>query len=154
GVGGEKGVAGPGGEDHHTPLLQVADGAAADVVLANLVDADGGHHPRVEAEALQRVLHRDRIHDRGQHAHVVGGHTIHPGARETRAAEDVAAADHYRHLHAETDDLLQLPGDTLEHRRVDPVVGGAHEGLSRELHENAGVASLGRAFCHTPKALS
>src|SRR5690606_13446338 len=43
-VGGKEGVAGAGGEDRDATLLQVPDGAAADVVLANVVDLDRAHH--------------------------------------------------------------------------------------------------------------
>ena len=93
GVGGEERIAGAGRENDDAILLQMAHGAAADVVLAHLVDADGGHHARVQPEALERVLHGERVHHGGEHAHVVAGDAIHAGAREARAAEDVAAAD-------------------------------------------------------------
>jgi hypothetical protein len=74
-------VAGAGGEDRHPPLLQVADGAATDVVLADLVDADRRHHPGRDRQRLERVLQRERVHDRGQHAHVVAGDAVHAGPR-------------------------------------------------------------------------
>jgi hypothetical protein len=99
-VGGEEGVAGAGGEDHHAALLQVAHRAPPDVVLADLVDADRRHDARVGAQALERILHGERVHDRGEHAHVVGGDAVHAGARQARAAERFAAAEHHRHLHA------------------------------------------------------
>jgi CheY-like chemotaxis protein len=40
---------------------------------------------------------------------VIGGHAVHAGARETRAAEDVAAADDDRDLHA----VLVANGDVM-----------------------------------------
>ena len=93
-------------------------------------------HARVHAQALERVLHRERVHHRGEHAHVVGGDAVHAGARQARAAEDVAAADDDGDLHAHLDDVLQLAGDALDDRRIDAVVAVAQQGLARELHED------------------
>src|SRR5699024_2794454 len=45
GVGGKKRVAGAGREYHHTTLFQVPYGAAANIVLAHLVDTNGRHDP-------------------------------------------------------------------------------------------------------------
>ena len=151
----KKGLPVPAAQIDHPALLQMADGAAADVVFTDLVDADGRHDTRIEAETLQRILHRQRVHDGGEHAHVVCRHPVHAGTRQACAAKDIAAADDDRELHAEADDLLQLPGDALEHGRIDAIVGAAHEGFPRQLHENAGIASLRvRAVCHTPNASS
>src|SRR4029079_17453869 len=102
GVGGEDVVAGAGGENADAPLLEVAHGATPDVLLTNLVDANRGHHARVQTEGFDGVLHRERIHDGGEHAHVIAGDTIHAGTRQPGAAEDVAAADHDRDLHPQT----------------------------------------------------
>ena len=52
---------------------------------------------------------RERVHDGGEHAHVVGRDPIHAGARQAGAAEDVAAADHDRDLHAHLHDVLRSP---------------------------------------------
>ena len=98
----------PAARMHDAPFLQVAHRAAPDVFLAHLVDADRRHHARVQAERLDRVLHRQRIHDGRQHAHVIAGHAVHAGARQAGAAEDVAAADHDRDLHAQAHDLADL----------------------------------------------
>ena len=65
-------------------------------------------HARVHAEALDGVLHGQRIHHRGQHAHVIAGDAVHAGAGEPGAAEDVAAADHDGDLHAGSSDLADL----------------------------------------------
>ena len=50
----------PRGEDHDAALLEVADGAAADVRLGDLGDGDRRQHPGVGAELLERVLERAR----------------------------------------------------------------------------------------------
>ena len=59
------------------------------------------HHARVDAQALERILQRQRVHDGGEHAHVIGRDPVHAGARQPRAAKDVATAEHHRHLHAQ-----------------------------------------------------
>src|SRR5207237_58120 len=138
-------------EDRHAPLLQVAHGAAPDVVLADFVDADRGHDARVQPEALEAILHGERVHHRGEHAHVVGRHAVHAGTRESRAAEDVAAADHERELDIHLTDLLQLPRDAPDDRRLDAVVPVAHQGLTRELHQDPRVAHRGSRHL-TPSA--
>ena len=43
--------------------------------------------------ALERLLQRERVHDRGEHADVVGLGAVHALGRSGQAAEDVAAAD-------------------------------------------------------------
>src|SRR5690606_11532104 len=93
GVGGEEGVAGAGGEDGDPALFQVPDGAAANVVLAHVVDFDRAHHPDLAAELLQGVLHGQGVDDGGEHAHVVAGDAVHPAGGQAGAAEDVAPAD-------------------------------------------------------------
>ncbi len=97
-------------------------------------------HACVQAQAFERVLHRERVHHGGEHAHVVAGDAVHAGAREARAAEDVAAADDDGDLHAHRVDLADLAGDALEHRRVDAVVRDAHQGFAAQLHQDAPVA--------------
>src|SRR6476646_8940886 len=63
GIGGEKRIARSGGEDDDATLLEVADRASTDVVLADVVDLDRAHYPRPTAELLQRILHRQRVDD-------------------------------------------------------------------------------------------
>ena len=112
-------------------------GAPANVVFADLVDAHGALHARHATETLDGVLHRERVHYRGQHAHVVGGHPVHAGAREAGAPEDVAAPDDAGHLHSALLDLEHFAGDALEDQRVDAELSSSEQCFARELHENA-----------------
>ena len=73
---------------------------------------------------------------------MIAGDAIHAGARETRAAEDVAAADDDGDLRAHLDELLQLARDALDHGRVDTVIALPHQRLARELHEHAFVRTV------------
>jgi hypothetical protein len=68
-------------------------GAAADHRLADLVHLDGGLHAGRHAELLQRVLHGQSVHHRGQHAHIIGLGAVHALGSAGHTAEDVAAAD-------------------------------------------------------------
>ena len=126
-VGREKRVAGARGEDDDPVLLEVAQRAAADVRLGDLVDPQRRLHSRFDAGATQRVLQRERIHKRGQHAHVVGGCTIHSGRAGRDAAEDVAAADDDGDLDAEPDDLAHFGDDPVDRLALDAVTVAAHQ---------------------------
>ena len=69
-------------------------------IFADMGNMGSRLHPRVDARLLQRILQRQRVHHRGQHAHRIGGRAIHPGQRTGGTAEQVAAADHDADLHA------------------------------------------------------
>ena len=58
-------------------LLQMADRAAADVGLGHLAHRDRREDARVRADALERVLHREAVEDRGEHARVVRRRPVH-----------------------------------------------------------------------------
>src|SRR5690606_38582089 len=92
GVGGEERVAGAGREDHDPALLQVAQGAAPDVGLRDLLDVYRALDARVDADRLERVLERDRVHHRAEHADVVGGGGVHVAA-VLGTAPEVPATD-------------------------------------------------------------
>ena len=109
-VGGDERRAGAAGQDHDAAFFQVPPGAAADERLGDAVHADGRHQPRLAVERFERVLQREAVDHRGQHAHVVGGGFLDAGVagRELGAAEDVAAADDDGDLHAELRRPLHL----------------------------------------------
>ena len=109
GVGAEVGIAGAGAEDDDAPLFEVADGAAADERLGDRAHLDGGDDPRDHVLLLERVLQREGVDDRRQHAHVVGRRAVHAARARGDAAEDVAAADDDGRLDAHALDF----GDVL-----------------------------------------
>ena len=149
-VGGEERVAGAGREDRHAALLEMAYRAPADVVLANLVDLQRGQHARDATEPLERVLHRERVDHGGEHAHVVGRDAVHAGLGEPGAAEDVAAADHEAHLHAEPEDFGDLGGDPANDRGIDAVLLVAEQRLTAQLQKDSPIRR--RALRHEPLA--
>ena len=84
-----------------------------------------------DALLLERVLQRQRVDDRGQHAHVVGGGAVHAAGAGGDAAEDVAAADDDGRLDAERLDLGDVGGDARGDVGVDAVVARRPSGLRR-----------------------
>ena len=132
----EKRIARAGREDHHPPLLQMPDRTAADVVLADLVNLQGRHDARVRALTFERVLHRQRVDDRGQHAHLVGRHAVHARLGQTRAAKDVAAADHEPDLDAPGGDFGDLVRNSTDDGRIDAVLLAAQQRFATEFQQN------------------
>ena len=125
----------------------MAHRAPADVVLADLVDAQRRHHPGI-VPRLERVLQGERIHHGGEHAHVIGGDPVHAGAREAGAAEDVAAAEHHGHLHAQLGQVADLAGDALEHAGIDAVILVAEQRLAGQFDEDSSVGGGRRCVGH------
>ena len=120
-IGREERVARPGGEDHDPALLQVANRAAADVRLGDLVHGDRGHDPCRHAGPFEGVLQRQAVHDRREHAHVVARRAVHALRGGGQAAEDVPAAHHDADLDPEPVDLGHLPRDERTEGGVDAV---------------------------------
>ena len=100
GVGREVRQPGAGTEDDDAALLEVPLGAQRDVRLGDLRHRDRRLHAHLRAGLLEEVLQGERVHDRAEHAHVVGAAAVHAALAEFGAAEEVAAADHDRDLDA------------------------------------------------------
>ena len=105
------------GKDHRAALLEVPNGAAADVRLGELLHADRRHDARVDALPLEHVLHGQRVDHRAEHAHVVGGDAVHASLGKQRAANDVAAADHQTDRRAGLDQPRRFRRRTGRRRR-------------------------------------
>src|SRR5207244_10843029 len=89
------------------------------------------------ARAFQRVLQGQRVDDGGEHAHVVAGRAVESTLGRGEAAEDVAAADHDRDLHAHLVHPLDLRGDRLDNFEVDAVVAAAAKRFTAQLEQHA-----------------
>ena len=98
-------------------------------------------------EGLERVLDSERVHDGREHAHVVARDAIHAGARETFAAENVAAADDDRDLDAGLAGCRDFGGYALNDLRLDAVFQFTHQRFTAELQQYAMV--LNRTVIHT-----
>jgi hypothetical protein len=130
--------------EKYAALLEVPDGAQRDVRLRDLGHRDRGLHPRLDALLLEEVLQGQAVHDRAEHAHVVGPVAVHAALLQLGAAEEVAAADDDRDLHAAPGGRGDLPGDALYDVGVD-ADRAATEDLAGELqHDPPGPLGPGR----------
>ena len=108
----------------------MADGAATDVGLGDLLHLNGAHHTREDAVALESLLKRESVHDRSEHADVVCLGAVHAFGRGSEPPEDVASADHDRDFDAVGLHDADLLGKRVEDLRVDTVAGVSHERLT------------------------
>jgi hypothetical protein len=69
---------------------------------------------------VHRVRQRQCIHDRRQHAHVVGRGAVHADRAARHAAEDVAAADHHGHFDTQAGHLGNLLHHAHDRARLMP----------------------------------
>ena len=142
GVGREVRVAGTCGENDDAALLHVADGATPDVGLGNFLHVDGALHAGEHAVALEGILQGERVHDRSEHADVVGLRAIHALRRARNAAEDVAAAHNDSELDTVVHDFRDFVGQVIDHLRIDPVTQIAGERLAGKLQKHTLVLVL------------
>jgi hypothetical protein len=131
-------------EDDHPALLEVADGAPADVRLGDLLHRDRRLHPGGQVELLQRVLDRERVQHRRDHAHVVGRRPVHADRHALEAPEDVPGAHDDRDVDAAVVGLLHLAGDPGDAHGVDAVGLVPHQRHARELQDDAPEGRAGR----------
>ena len=121
------GFAGAGREDDDAPFFEVAHGAAADEGLGHGAHLDRRHHARDDAVLLERILHRQSVDDRREHAHVVASRAIHALGAGRHASEDVASADDDADLDAEALNFGDVGGDSASDGGVDAEGLFAHQ---------------------------
>ena len=131
----------------------MADGAAANVVLADFIDADRRHHSGEHPQSLQGILHRQRVHDRGQHAHVVGRDSIHAFLGQPGPPKQVATTDDHTHFDAVLAQFPHLARNACQHVGIDAIVALAHQDFTAELEKNSlerwsGIQHGHRATCN------
>ncbi len=86
---------------------------------------------------LKRVLHRQRIHNRCQHTHVIGLRAVHALRRARHPAEDVAAADDEADLQPLLLGRFDLLGHLQHEPGIDPELLIAHQDFARQLEQDA-----------------
>jgi hypothetical protein len=93
------------------------------------------------AHPLERVLQREGVDHRREHAHVVALRAVHALASAAQPAEDVAPADHEGDLHAGRVHVAELLRGCLQHGSVDarPTLLAA-QGLAAEFDHDPFVA--------------
>ena len=89
---------------------------------ATWLDRDGGEDARVHAPLLERILEREAVEHGREHPRIVRRRAVHPLGGDLHAAVDVPRAEHDRRLDAQRVDSLDLRGDRVDARAVDPVL--------------------------------
>ncbi len=136
-IGGEKRRPDASSEDHHPSFFEMAFGATADKGFAHAGHRNGGLDARVDADLLERVLHRERVHHGREHAHIVGGRALNPLGGGGQSAKDIAPADDHAQFEARVARLGNLARDARGHRRIDRQPVAAHQHLARQFQEDA-----------------
>jgi hypothetical protein len=113
----------------------VADGAARNVGLGHLAHGDGALDTGLDASLFQEVLQGQAVHDRSEHAHVVGAGAVHAALGELGPTEEVSAADDDGDFHL-GDGRSDLLGDGADGFRVHTELAAA-EDLAGKLQEHA-----------------
>ncbi len=102
---------------------------AANNRLANLIHLDRRLNPGFDAQLLKRILHCQGIHDRGQHAHIIGLCPVHSLGCTGHASENVPAADDQADFKALVLRRFHLGGQVGDRIRIDAELAGAHQGF-------------------------
>ena len=119
------------GKNHHPAFFQMANRAPADKRLGHLVHLNRRLHAGVDALLFQRILQRQRIDHRGQHAHMICGNPVHLFGLLGHAAEKIASAHHDRDLNSERSNVREFSSDFVNAKRVDTKTLGRGQELRR-----------------------
>ena len=142
-VSGEKWVSRTGCKNDHFAFFKVLQRLGSDVRFDHLLNGNCRHHARDQTRFVHGVTQRQRVHDRGQHTHVVSGCPIHSDRAARYATKNIAPSDHHRHFDPEAGDLGHLIDHPDDGVPVDAKLVVAHQGLTRQLEQNSLVGWLG-----------
>ena len=118
-------------------MARRAQSLAAVEEFTDRFHADGGHHHGIHALLVEGVLHGEAVHHGAEHSHGVALGAVHAASGSGNSADEVAAADHERDLHALLDDGGDFGCHVGENLVVDTVALFACEGFATELEKNA-----------------
>jgi len=108
----------------------MANRAAADVGLGDLVHLDGAHDSHMDARLLNRILQRNRVDHGRQHTHVVGCDAIHVDGLLGHPAKEVTAADDDADLAAGAGCFGDFMGNCVDEQGVDTETTACGQGFS------------------------
>jgi len=135
GVGGEERMSCAGGEDDHTAFFEVTEGPAADERFGHVFHFDGGEDAGFDSSLFEGVLKSERVNDRGEHAHIVGGVAVHlTFVGGGGAPPDVASADDDSELEGGREDFFDLVGEATDHR-MGEMIRGIAQGFAGKFEE-------------------
>ena len=142
-IGSKEGVASTGREDHHFACTQLADGFGPDVGVTDPLQGDGRHQTGIHISTMQGITHGQTVHHGCQHTHVVAHHAVHARFGKTGTTEQVAATDDQTDLNTQLNQLLDLLGHPIQHRRINAETLGALQGFTTQLQKNTSVCRFG-----------
>ncbi|MNI75041.1 hypothetical protein D3C73_1311650 [compost metagenome] len=99
----------------------MTDSPAANVRLGDLLHCDGGLHPCRDLDLFERVLQSQRIHNRGQHPHIVCSCAVNSFGAACNAPPNVTASAYDGDLNSELNDFFHLLGDRRNRLGIDTV---------------------------------
>ena len=135
----------------------MTDGGAAVVMFNHTTHRNRRHHASGDAGTLECITHRQRIHDSGQHAHVVAGDAIHAGFMQSGTPEQVATTEHQTYLHAHVYQLADLHRHTVQHLGINAEIGGTGQSFSAQFEQYAviladpGTCGQSRHWCRSSR---
>lgn len=106
-------------QDDNSSLFQMTDSPAANIGFCNLAHFNGGLHAGGYAQFFQCILQGYGVNYRSQHAHVVGGGTVHAALAALEASPDIAAAYNDSDFHTGLAGFLDFPCQTVNHFRIN-----------------------------------
>ena len=95
----------------------MANGAAEDERLGDILHFDRGLNTGLDADLLECAPQRESIDHSSKHPHVIRRGAIHAAIRRRKTAPDIATTNHDCHLDAEISHLLNALGNITHYRR-------------------------------------
>src|SRR5262249_44457899 len=123
-------------------LFKMPYGATSDERLGNLRHGNGTLYPGGDAKFFQRVLQRQRIDYRGQHAHVIASGAFDTAFAPGKTAKDIPAADYDNNLHAQFAHFADLPRHALHRFGRDAHTRRAAERFTAQFEQNPAVLGI------------
>ena len=112
-------------------------GAAANERLRHLIHLDGRHHAGKHILFFERVLQRQRVDDRRQHAHLVGGNAVHFLSLLGHAPKEIPAADDNGDLDPHGLYIREFGSDFVNPKRIHSEALACRQSLPGQLEQNA-----------------
>ena len=93
--------------------------------------------PRLDADGLQRILHRERVHDRREHTHVIGSRALEALGCRRDPAKDIAAADDDTDFEAHVLGVGDFARDTRSDFGINAEASRPHQHFARQFQEDS-----------------
>jgi hypothetical protein len=151
-IGRKIGVARSGSKDDHPPLLQVADCPPLDVWFGNRFHFDSRLQAGIDVQVFQGALECKTVDHRREHAHIIGGGSIHPAATRIDAAKDISATNDDPKLHPDHRDITDFGGHDIHDLGIDAKGSFTRKGFTAQFQQYPPIVRLIHLsyFCSSP----